>query len=225
MQRVAVLTGSAVFLLAGQTAAEQTMTSPDRYRADRCAGRHACDETGGGITAETRVRGIGANPNQSAAREVQRLAQATGVIATTQTPDDKEALAGLTEVKVAFDITTGEGKGLLSRLRVIDETRQSLIKQGVKPNFVLAFRGPATKLVQTDVQKVKAEDLPELAKIAEKIKELSAAPGVHALEQCSVAIRQQGTAAEKVLRPIKVVGNSWISLMAYQAKGYSYIAP
>ena len=90
---------------------------------------------------------------------------------------------------------------------------------------LLAFRGPATKLVQTDVQKVKAEDLPELAKIAEKIKELAAAPGVQALEQCSVAIRQQGTAAEKVLRPIKVVGNSWISLMAYQAKGYSYIAP
>src|SRR6516165_261291 len=198
MQRVAVLTASAVFFLAGQTAAEQTMTSPERYRADRCAGRHACDETGGGITAETGVRGIGAN--QSAAREVQRLAQATGVIATTQTPDDKEALAGLTEVKVAFDITTGDGKGLLSRLRVIDETRQSLIKQGVKPNFVLAFRGPATKLVQTDIEKVKLEDRSELSKIALKIQEMSAAQGIQSLEQCSVAIRQQGTAADKVLR-------------------------
>jgi hypothetical protein len=28
-----------------------------------------------------------------------------------------------------------------------------------------------------------------------------------------------------VLPEIKVVGNSWISLMAYQAKGYGYIAP
>ena len=65
-----------------------------------------------------------------------------------QAVDDKQALAGLSEVKVAFDITAGDGKGLLNRLNVIDETRQSLIRQGVKPNFVLAFRGPATKLVQ-----------------------------------------------------------------------------
>jgi len=142
-----------------------------------------------------------------------------------QTFDDKAALAGLTEVKVAFDITTGDGKGLLSRLNVIDETRQSLIKQGVKPNFVLAFRGPATKLVQTDIEKVKPEDRPELPKIALKIQEMSAAQGVLSLEQCSVAIRQQGTAADKVLPPIKVVGNSWISLLAYQTKGYAYIAP
>jgi intracellular sulfur oxidation DsrE/DsrF family protein len=142
-----------------------------------------------------------------------------------QTFDDKAALAGLTEVKVAFDITTGEGKGLLSRLNVIDETRQSLIKQGVKPNFVLAFRGPATKLVQTDIEKVKLEDRPELPKIASKIREMSAAQGVHSLVQCSVAIRQQGTSPDKVLPPIKVVGNSWISLMAYQTKGYAYIAP
>jgi hypothetical protein len=31
--------------------------------------------------------------------------------------------------------------------------------------------------------------------------------------------------AENVAPGIKVVGNSWISLMAYQAKGYSYISP
>jgi len=142
-----------------------------------------------------------------------------------QTFDDKAALSGLTEVKVAFDITTGDSKGLLSRLNVIDETRQSLINQGVKPYFVLAFRGPATKLVQTDIEKVKPEDRPELPKIALKIQEMSAAQGVLSLEQCSVAIRQQGTAADKVLPPIKVVGNSWISLLAYQTKGYAYIAP
>jgi intracellular sulfur oxidation DsrE/DsrF family protein len=144
---------------------------------------------------------------------------------SAQEVDDKQALSGLSEVKVAFDITTGDGKGLLSRLNVIDETRQSLIRQGVKPNFVLAFRGPATKLVQTDFDKVKPEDRPELAKIAAKIKEMSTAPGVQAIHQCSVAIRQQGTKADKVLAEIKVVGNSWISLIAYQAKGFAYIAP
>ena len=145
--------------------------------------------------------------------------------AKAQRVDDGQALAGLSEVKVAFDLNVGDGKALLGRLNVIDETRQSLIAQGVNPHVVLAFRGGATRLVQTDIEKVRPEDRAELTKIAEKIREMSAAPGVQAIEQCSLAIRQQGTAADKVLPQIKVVGNSWISLMAYQAKGYAYIAP
>jgi len=116
-------------------------------------------------------------------------------------------------------------KGLLNRLNVIDETRASLIKQGVTPHFVIAFRGPATKLVQTDMSKVKPEDRELAGKIAARIRELSTAPGVNGIEQCSVAIRQQETKAENVLPEIKVIGNSWISLMAYQSKGYAYIQP
>ena len=80
------------------------------------------------------------------------------VPAYPESPDDQAALSGLNEVKVAFDLTNGDGKALLTQLNVIDETRQSLIKQGVKPQFVLAFRGPATKLVQTDQSQIKAED-------------------------------------------------------------------
>jgi len=140
-------------------------------------------------------------------------------------PDDKAALAGLQSVKVAFDIKEGDGKGLLNRLNIIDETRQSLIKQGVKPEFVLTFRGPATKLVQTDVEKIKPEDRAVAKQIAAKLAEMSKAPGVQSVEQCAVAIREQGTKAEFVLPEVRVVGNAWISLMAYQAKGYAYIAP
>ena len=139
--------------------------------------------------------------------------------------DDSAALAGLKEVKVAFDIHEGDGKALLNRLNVIDETRQSLIRQGVTPRMVIAFRGPATKLVQTDAEKIKPEDRPVAAQIQAKLANLSHAQGIDSVEQCSVAIRQQGTTAENVAPGVKVVGNSWISLMAYQAKGYSYILP
>ena len=145
--------------------------------------------------------------------------------ANAQVADDKDALAGIKDVKVAFDIHEGEGKALLNRLNVIDETRQSLIRQGVTPHFVLAFRGPATKLVQTDAEKIKPEDRPAAAQIAVKLQDMGKAPGIDSLEQCSVAIRQQGTKAENVVPAVKVIGNSWISLMAYQAKGYAYISP
>src|SRR5580704_15418206 len=139
--------------------------------------------------------------------------------------DDHAALTGLKEVKVAFDVKDGDAKLLLARLDIIDETRQSLIQQGVKPHFILAFRGPATKLVQTDPDKIKPEDRAMAAKIASRIKELSAAPGVDGFEQCAVAVREQGTKPELVLPEIRVVGNGFISLMAYQAKGYAYIVP
>jgi intracellular sulfur oxidation DsrE/DsrF family protein len=155
------------------------------------------------------------------------IALATFLFCSTgaKAADDHASLTGLKDVKVAFDLKEGDGKLLLSRLDVIDETRQSLIQQGVTPHFILAFRGPATKLVQTDQDNIKPEDRAMAAKIATRIKEMSGAPGVDAFEQCAVAAREQGTKTELVLPEIRVVGNGIVSLMAYQAKGYAYIAP
>jgi intracellular sulfur oxidation DsrE/DsrF family protein len=153
------------------------------------------------------------------------IAIAVSAIDAAAQADDRAALSGIKEVKVAFDLLEGDAKGLLNRLNVIDETRASLIKQGITPHFVVAIRGPATKLVQTDMAKVKPEDRPVAAQIAARLEEMSKAPGMQGIEQCSVAIRQQDTKAENVLPVIKVIGNSWISLMAYQSKGYAYIRP
>ncbi len=129
------------------------------------------------------------------------------------------------EVKVAFDIKAGNAKGLLHVLKVIDETRQSLIKQGVAPHFLLAFRGPATRLIQTDQSRIKPKDRPLAARIAAELKSLRQAPGIEGLQQCSVAVRDEGTNPGKVDPGVTVVGNAWISLMAYESRGYAYIAP
>jgi intracellular sulfur oxidation DsrE/DsrF family protein len=139
--------------------------------------------------------------------------------------DDKVVLTGLKEVKVAFDIKEGNPKFLLNRLDIIDETRQSLIQQGVTPHFILAFRGPATRLLQTDTAMIKPEDRELATKVAAKVGQMSSAAGVDGFEQCAVAVREQGTKVEKVLPQVRVVGNGFISLMAYQSKGYAYIAP
>lgn len=166
--------------------------------------------------------------------DVTRFAQMLGglflglcVVCSTgvRAADDGAALAGLKEGKIAFDIHEGTPKLFLARLNVIDETRQSPIQQGVTPHFILAFRGPATRLVQTDQEKIKPEDRELAAKVAARIKEMSKAPGVDGFEQCAVAARQQETRTELVLPEIRVVGNGFISLMAYQARGYAYIAP
>ena len=140
-------------------------------------------------------------------------------------PDDKAALSDLKTVKVVFDLKDGDARAMLYRLNIIEETRQSLIKQGVKPEFILTFRGKATKLVQTDMLEIDPDDQVAAKKIAAKLAEMSRAPGVQGFDQCALAIRDQGTRADLVLPEIRVVGNAWISLMAYQARGYAYIAP
>lgn len=139
--------------------------------------------------------------------------------------DDRAALQGMKEGKIVYDVTEGDAQKLLARLDAIEETRLSMIQQGVTPHFVLAFRGGATKLVQTDMEKVKPEDRPLTGQISAKLAQMSKSPGIDGLEQCAVAIRHAGTKAENVLPIIKVVGNSFISLMAYQSRGYAYIAP
>lgn len=139
--------------------------------------------------------------------------------------DDKAALEGVKMGKIAFDMKEGNGKLLLAQLGIIEETRQGLMQQGVKPHFHIAFRGPASKLVQTDQEKIKPEDREFAAKIAAKLKEMSKSPGIEGFEQCALASRQQETKTDLVLPDIRVVGNGFISLMAYQAKGYAYIAP
>jgi intracellular sulfur oxidation DsrE/DsrF family protein len=146
-------------------------------------------------------------------------------VCRAQAANDAAALQGLTEVKLAFDITADDAKRLMNVLDTIEETRAGLARQGVTPHIVVTFRGPATKLMQTDQTLMKPDDRKQAAAIAAKIKALSSAYGIDGIEQCNIAVRGAGTKPENVVPGIKVVGNGWISLAAYQAKGYAYIAP
>ncbi|HEX7403068.1 MAG TPA: DsrE family protein [Usitatibacter sp.] len=145
--------------------------------------------------------------------------------ASNAAPDNRAALAGLTEMKIAFDITEGNPKALLGKLGVIDTTRKQLIEDGVTPRMVLAFRGDASYFTQADVEKLKPEDREDARKIAAKLKELRAANGVEALEQCNLPLAARKLRSGDVMPEVKVVGNGWISLVAYQRRGYAYIAP
>ena len=138
---------------------------------------------------------------------------------------DENPIAGLKDAKVAFDITAGEPGRLLNILNTIDETREGFAKHGVTPHFVLAFRGPATLLTQTDLSRLKPEDRETAAKIAAKLKQLRGSAGIERLDQCSIAMRGQKVDKAQVNPDVTVVENGWITLVAYQAKGYAYIAP
>lgn len=143
----------------------------------------------------------------------------------TSGPDNKEALAGVKEMKIAFDFVDGNPKVLLAKLNNVDVTRKQLIEDGVTPYIVLSFRGDASYFTQSDVERVKAEDREDARKVAAKIRELRTAAGVQSLEQCNLPLAGRKLKAAEVMPEVKVVGNGWISLVAYQRKGYAYISP
>src|SRR4051794_9705863 len=116
---------------------------------------------------------------------------------------DDNPIAGLKEARVAFDITAGDPGRMLNILNTIDETREGFVKHGVTPRFVLAFRGPASLLTQTDLTRLKPEEREAAAKVAAKLKQLRGTAGIERMD----------------------LENGWITLVGYQAKGYAYIAP
>ena len=147
---------------------------------------------------------------------------ATFTTIAEQKPNDANALKGLDSVKVVYDITQGDPKRLLGRLNLIENTAKMIKDQGVKPEFVLAFRGPASFYASTYRDRIAPENHKVADDIKEKIGLMSKLEGVK-FEQCSVATGFLKIENASIYPDIKVIGNSWISLAGYQNRGYSYI--
>lgn len=129
------------------------------------------------------------------------------------------------ETKIAFDVTNGNPQALTVILTVIDTTRKQLMEAGVTPRMVVAFRGDASYYTNTNLSAVKEPDRADALKIRSLIRNLKGASGVEALEQCNIPLAGRKLKPTDVMEEVKVVPNGWISLVAYQQKGYAYIAP
>lgn len=130
------------------------------------------------------------------------------------------ALAGVTNTNAVFDISPG-GKRLLAQLNVIYITYEQLIAFGQVPNFVLAFRGSATKFVTVDDKYVSEEELVIKKEVQQKIKDFKDL-GV-TLELCGIAADSQKVDKQDFLPGIDLVANGYISVIGYQSKGYNLV--
>lgn len=129
------------------------------------------------------------------------------------------------EMKVAFDVTSGNPQAVMLQLTVIDMTRKQLIERGITPRMVIAFRGDASYYTQTNLSLVKEADRADALKIAGQLRELRKASGVETLEQCNIPLAARKLKPADLMQEVKLVPNGWISLAEYQARGYSYIVP
>ena len=136
-------------------------------------------------------------------------------------PDDAAALEGVERGKVVFDINNSSASSLNLYLAVIRETHDDLVRQGVEPDILLAFRGPAVTLVSTDRERLDLTDFDALDQIADHIEDLQML-GVR-MEGCGVATRLFQIDNQTLLDGIVPVGNTFVSLIGYQARGYAVI--
>ena len=137
--------------------------------------------------------------------------------------EEYEALQGLKSIKVVFDVRTGNPQSTLSLLKLIQDTfKDKNIRTDMeKPAFEVVFLGPAVKLVSKSKESFSADEKKILDEIAQTITAMSK-DGIR-FEICLVAAKIFGVEASSILPEIKQVHNGWISLIGYQAKGYSLV--
>ena len=124
-----------------------------------------------------------------------------------------EALAGLSSVKVIFDVRVPDLERLVFNLRVLNETFEGMVALGVKPKIIVAFRGPGVRLLTAAALDEEARDLFRTMK----------KNGVR-FEACGVAMRIFKADPAGLIPEVKLVANGFYSLIGYQNKGYATIA-
>jgi len=134
-----------------------------------------------------------------------------------------ESLAGLKSIKAIFDVRAANAKSAAMQLKLIHDTYKDKSIRAVskKPSFVVAFMGPAVKLISKDKQGFSAEDQKAMDEIAQTVQAM-AKDGIK-LEVCDFAVKAFGGDAASILPEIKHMPNGWITLIGYQAKGYSLV--
>lgn len=134
-----------------------------------------------------------------------------------------EALKGVKNVKAVFDFRIGNPKSAALHLKLIHQTYKDKDIMAVtkKPAFAVVFIGPSVKLISKNRDGFSPEDQKILDEIASTITEMSK-DGIR-LEICLVAAKVFGVDPASVLPEIKHGANGWVSLIGYQAKGYSLV--
>ena len=123
--------------------------------------------------------------------------------------------------KAIFDVRISKAKSLLFALKVIEETAEGMTAQGMKPEFVLAFRGGTLRLLTTDPDVQTEEEEKILVEVRQRLKVYKDKGMV--LEACNVAARIFDIDKEELDPNLHLVTNSLISVIDYQNRGYALV--
>jgi len=135
--------------------------------------------------------------------------------------DNHLSLNGVTKAYVYFDISLKEDELLVFRMNLLDRTIREMNEAGLEVTAVIGFRGGASRFITKDDHYVLEEEVENKKKIQDWIKRFSS-QGI-TIEQCAIAAEINDIPVDDFLSEVKIVGNGYISLVGYQAQGYSVV--
>lgn len=150
------------------------------------------------------------------------LASLLGPALAAEKPSDASALKGVTTGRVVWDVSMSNPTTLALFLSVVRETHDDLVRQNVKPEMVLAIHGAPVRYVRKDREDLPLDVAAAVDRINDVLDDLAARPGVR-IEVCSIANRLFGVDNAAIKPNFHVVGNTWVSLIGYQAQGYAVV--
>lgn len=142
-------------------------------------------------------------------------------VVSTVSGEEYKPMKGIKSAKAVFDERESNPKSAALHLTIVHQTYKELAAMKKNPVFVLVFIGPSVKLISKNREGFSPEDQKSLDEIANTISAMSK-DGIN-LEICLVAAKVFNVDPVSVLPEIKRVGNGWISMIGYQAQGYSLV--
>ncbi len=132
---------------------------------------------------------------------------------------NEDALKDVSTVKVITMISSEKPKKVLGQLDSLIPLHDQLRAQGVKLELVVVFIGPSVRFVmaEPDEETLFEHDF-YLRKIENTLKQLAKLKSV--MEVCTFSTNVFKLDHNKLIKPLKPVGNGYISMVGYQAKGY-----
>jgi intracellular sulfur oxidation DsrE/DsrF family protein len=136
---------------------------------------------------------------------------------------DYESLKGLKSVKAVFDFRIGNPAGAPLHLKLIHDSckDKNIMAITKKPAAVVIFSGASVKLISKKREGFSSEEQKQLDEIARTVAEMTK-DGIR-IEICLFASKVFGVDPASVLQGIKHVPNGWVSLIGYEAHGYSLV--
>ncbi len=152
------------------------------------------------------------------------LLLATFVFGGTSFAGSYPALDGVKDIKVIFDVRGNKVKTVALQLDLIHKTYYEANIRAVteKPKIVVVFGGGAVKLISINRKGYSDQEKMFLDMIEGKLAEM-AREGIR-LEVCLFASEVHDVDPATIPEYIHRVDNGWISILGYQAQGYSLVA-
>ena len=146
-----------------------------------------------------------------------------GLMAAPVTAGEYAALEGVAGVNTVFDVSQGSPKVANIVFWAVKDVYQNESVRALPnpPRTVVVFHGPSVKLISSDRKGFKPEEVAEVDKFADTIRQMKK-DGV-TFEICDYAAKVMGVDPATIMPEIDHVGNGFVSVAGYQAQGYSVV--